>query len=98
MPTNMRNTLRPILAAAALLVLAGCAAHGGQGPYAQSAYGQQMDWQCIGGTVVGGVAGAAIGNQIGGGRGRTLMTGVGAAGGALAGSELACPGGSGLMR
>lgn len=40
------------------------------------------------GAVAGGVAGALIGNQIGGGSGRTVMTVVGAGGGAYAGHEI----------
>ena len=85
--------IRPGAALGALLVLSACASQGGYDPRTGQ-YQQGPDWQCIGGTVAGGVAGAAIGNQIGGGTGRALMTGVGAAGGALAGKELACPGGS----
>ena len=40
------------------------------------------------GAVVGGVTGAAVGNQIGRGNGNTAMTILGAAGGALAGNEI----------
>lgn len=40
------------------------------------------------GAVAGGVAGALIGNQVGGGSGRTVMTVVGAGGGAYAGHEI----------
>jgi uncharacterized protein YcfJ len=40
------------------------------------------------GAVLGGVAGAVIGHQVGGGSGRTAATVVGAAGGALVGHEL----------
>lgn len=42
-----------------------------------------------GAAIVGGIAGAIIGNQFGSGSGRTLMTGAGAVGGALLGSNLA---------
>ncbi len=78
------------LAAAAMLTLSACAANGYGYQPRTAQYQQNPDWQCIGATVVGGVAGAALGNQIGSGRGRTLMTGAGAAGGALAGHQLAC--------
>jgi outer membrane lipoprotein SlyB len=40
------------------------------------------------GAVAGGVLGAVVGNQMGGGNGRTVMTVVGAAGGAYAGNEV----------
>lgn len=42
-----------------------------------------------GGLALGGIAGAAIGNQIGGGRGRQAATAVGAVVGALTGEHLA---------
>lgn len=81
------------LVASALVALSACAAQGGYNTRSSSYYGQQQygtDWTCIGGTVAGGVVGAVVGNQFGGGTGRTVLTGVGAAGGALAGHELAC--------
>lgn len=40
------------------------------------------------GAVAGGVAGALLGNQVGGGSGRTVMTIAGGAGGAYVGNEL----------
>ncbi|MBI3937270.1 MAG: glycine zipper 2TM domain-containing protein [Betaproteobacteria bacterium] len=40
------------------------------------------------GAAAGGVVGGMLGNQIGGGSGRTAMTIIGAAGGALAGNEI----------
>ncbi|HEX7324876.1 MAG TPA: glycine zipper 2TM domain-containing protein [Rhodanobacteraceae bacterium] len=46
------------------------------------------DQHQIGGAVVGGVLGALAGHLIGGGRGRTLATVAGAAGGAFAGHEI----------
>lgn len=42
----------------------------------------------IGGAVVGGLVGGLLGHQVGGGRGRTLATLAGAAGGAFAGHEI----------
>ncbi|HEX5960822.1 MAG TPA: glycine zipper 2TM domain-containing protein [Rhodanobacteraceae bacterium] len=42
----------------------------------------------IGGAVVGGLVGALAGSQIGGGKGKTLATVAGAAGGAYAGHEI----------
>lgn len=41
------------------------------------------------GAVVGGLAGAAAGDQFGKGRGNTIMTGIGAVGGAAAGQRIA---------
>jgi outer membrane lipoprotein SlyB len=43
----------------------------------------------IAGAVVGGLVGGLVGNQIGNGTGRDVATGLGAAGGAIAGSRLA---------
>jgi uncharacterized protein YcfJ len=42
----------------------------------------------IAGTVIGAVAGGAIGNQVGGGRGRDLATVAGAIGGGVAGNKI----------
>jgi len=42
----------------------------------------------IAGTVIGAVAGGAIGNQVGGGRGRDLATVAGAIGGGVAGKKI----------
>lgn len=42
-----------------------------------------------GAAIVGGLAGAILGNQFGKGSGKTLMTGAGAVGGAVLGSKLA---------
>lgn len=42
----------------------------------------------IAGTVIGAVAGGAIGNQVGGGRGRDLATVAGAIGGGIAGKKI----------
>lgn len=43
----------------------------------------------VGGAAVGAVAGGILGNQVGGGRGRTLATIAGVAGGAVAGNAIA---------
>ena len=42
----------------------------------------------IAGPVVGAVVGGVVGNQIGGGSGKDIATGVGAAGGAIAGHKM----------
>lgn len=41
------------------------------------------------GTVIGGIVGGVLGHQVGGGRGKDIATGVGAVGGALAGTAIA---------
>jgi outer membrane lipoprotein SlyB len=43
----------------------------------------------LAGTILGGVAGAAVGNQFGNGSGKAVMTGAGALGGAMIGSNIA---------
>ncbi|MEP6790004.1 MAG: glycine zipper 2TM domain-containing protein, partial [Ramlibacter sp.] len=43
----------------------------------------------IGGTVIGGVAGGLLGNQVGGGHGREAATALGAVVGALTGNNIA---------
>jgi hypothetical protein len=93
MQASALRWIRPGAALGALLVLSACATQGGYDPRTGQ-YQQGTDWQCIGGTVAGGVAGAVVGSQFGGGTGQDVMTGVGAAGGALAGRELACRDGS----
>jgi uncharacterized protein YcfJ len=47
-----------------------------------------QDSHRITGTVLGGVAGGVLGHQIGGGKGKTLATVAGAAGGAYAGNQV----------
>ena len=42
----------------------------------------------IAGPVIGAVVGGVVGNQIGGGSGKDVATGVGAAGGAIAGHKM----------
>ena len=49
---------------------------------------EPKDEHRIAGTVIGGVVGAAVGNQFGGGKGKTLATVAGAAGGAYAGNRV----------
>ena len=43
----------------------------------------------VAGAVVGGIAGAVVGNQFGKGSGNAVMTGAGAVGGAMLGSQMA---------
>ena len=53
------------------------------------AAGGQRPSTNVGGAAVGAVAGGILGNQVGGGRGRTLATIAGVAGGAVAGNAIA---------
>lgn len=64
---------------AAAAVLQGCA----NTPYQQKQVG------CAGATVAGALAGAAVGNQLGGGSGKDILTAGGAAAGGLAGNNAA---------
>jgi uncharacterized protein YcfJ len=49
---------------------------------------QPSDKHQIAGMAIGGVAGGLLGNQIGGGKGKTIATVAGAAGGAYAGKKV----------
>ncbi len=71
---------------AASLLAAACGPAGT--PYQQAQ--RQHEIACLGGTLGGALVGGAVGNQFGGGSGRDIMTGAGAAGGAVAGSRYAC--------
>src|SRR2546427_679049 len=79
METTSKPRLHPLLTAAAISVTvfsaAGVAALTGLLPHSS-------------GTIGGGIAGAVLGNQFGHGTGRSIMTVLGAAGGALAGKEI----------
>lgn len=50
---------------------------------------QRTDSRDYGGAVIGGIAGALLGNQVGGGHGREAATAVGAVVGAMTGDNLA---------
>jgi len=67
-----RKALAPLAAAA--IILAGCTDDAGQKETA--------------GTVLGGVAGAVLGSQVGGGSGRIVAVAVGTLAGAMIGSEI----------
>jgi outer membrane lipoprotein SlyB len=47
------------------------------------------------GTIIGGIAGGVLGNQVGGGKGRTLATVAGAVGGGYAGNRIGANSGHG---
>jgi uncharacterized protein YcfJ len=48
---------------------------------------QQRQVGCAGATVTGALVGGALGNQLGGGSGKDILTAGGAAAGAIAGSQ-----------
>jgi len=52
------------------------------------AHKQSSDTHRIAGTAIGAVAGGLIGNQVGGGKGKTLATVAGAVGGGYAGNKI----------
>jgi outer membrane lipoprotein SlyB len=47
------------------------------------------------GTIIGGIAGGVLGNQVGGGKGKTLATVAGAVGGGYAGNRIGANSGRG---
>lgn len=49
---------------------------------------QQPQQRSAGGSIIGGIAGALIGNQVGGGSGRAVATAAGAIGGAIVGDRV----------
>jgi uncharacterized protein YcfJ len=64
---------------AAVAVLQGCA----------NTPQQQKEVGCVGAGVAGALAGAAVGNQLGGGSGKDILTAGGAVAGGLAGNNAA---------
>ncbi len=70
-----------VLVATAALGLSACAPATTQ---------NQRNANCVVGTAGGAALGGILGNQIGGGTGRTLATAAGATAGGLAGSSAAC--------
>lgn len=73
----------PSLAVTALgiaMLGAGCTQSGHLSPEAK----------CIGGTVAGAAAGGLLGNQVGGGTGKTLATVAGAGAGGYVGNRIGC--------
>lgn len=73
---------------ALVLALAGGLSACSQDPAQRAA--NTRDVECAGGTFTGTLIGAALGNQVGGGSGRTVATVAGGAAGAYAGQKVAC--------
>jgi outer membrane lipoprotein SlyB len=103
MSAAMQRLIATALMGAALAVLAGCAAHGhprhplGETEQEQVRYGYiakidsvqiEGDHQTGVGAVIGGVGGALLGAQFGGGSARGIATVLGAVGGAFAGDAI----------
>jgi len=75
-----------IAIAVASLALAGCQSMPGSGGHSST----KSDFGCIAGTVGGAIVGTMLGSTIGGGRGRTIASAAGLAGGGYLGNRMAC--------
>lgn len=71
-------------------VCAGVLAACGPAPTPQQQAARQHEIACLGGTLSGALIGGAIGNQFGGGSGKTILTAAGAAAGGIEGQRFAC--------
>lgn len=74
------------------LVLAGAGALTacGPAPTPQQQAARQHEIACLSGTLGGALIGGAIGNQFGGGSGKSILTAAGAAAGGFEGQRYAC--------
>lgn len=81
----MKRTLI-VLSAFGLAALQAC------GPAATPEQQRQREHEisCLSGTIGGALIGGAIGNQFGGGAGKSILTAAGAGAGAVAGDRYAC--------
>ncbi len=69
---------------------AGALAACGPAPTPQQQAARQHEIACLSGTLGGALIGGAIGNQFGGGSGKTILTAAGAAAGGFEGQRYAC--------
>ena len=69
---------------------AGLLAACGPAPTPQQQAARQHEIACLSGTLGGALIGGAIGNQFGGGSGKSILTGAGAAAGGISGARFAC--------
>ncbi len=67
-------------------LLAAC----GPAPTPQQQAARQHEIACLSGTLGGALIGGAIGNQFGGGSGKSILTAAGAAAGGFEGQRYAC--------
>lgn len=68
-----------------LATLAAC-----QSPSGSHSRAQNTEFNCVAGTVGGAVIGGLLGSTVGGGRGRTAATAVGAGAGGYIGNTMGC--------
>ncbi len=73
-----------------LLGSAGALAACGPAPTPQQQAARQHEIACLSGTLGGALIGGAIGNQFGGGSGKSILTAAGAAAGGIEGNRYAC--------
>lgn len=73
-----------------LLGTAGALAACGPAPTPQQQAARQHEIACLSGTLGGALIGGAIGNQFGGGSGKSILTAAGAAAGGIEGNRFAC--------
>ncbi len=73
-----------------MLGTAGALAACGPAPTPQQQAARQHEIACLSGTLGGALIGGVIGNQFGGGSGKAILTGAGAAAGAVEGNRFAC--------
>lgn len=83
-----RRTTSKVALVAALIGLGTLSAC--QAPSASSGNSRNAEFNCIAGTVGGAIVGGLLGSTIGGGRGRTAMTAVGAGAGGYIGNQMGC--------
>jgi uncharacterized protein YcfJ len=69
---------------------AGALAACGPAPTPQQQAARQHEIACLSGTLGGALIGGAIGNQFGGGSGKSILTAAGAAAGGFEGQRYAC--------
>ena len=82
-----KKTNKAMLTAALLSmgVLAAC-----QAPSGSQGHSRNAEFNCIAGTVGGAIVGGLLGSTIGGGRGRTAATAIGAGAGGYIGNSMGC--------
>ncbi|MEM1004653.1 MAG: glycine zipper 2TM domain-containing protein [Pseudomonadota bacterium] len=75
---------------ALIMTGAGLMAACGPAPTPQQQAARQHDIACLSGTLGGALIGGAIGNQFGGGSGKSILTAAGAAAGGFEGQRFTC--------
>lgn len=85
MKRSSGNKAMLTIALISLGALAGC-----QAPSGTSSHSRNAEFNCIAGTVGGAVVGGLLGSTIGGGRGRTAATAIGAGAGGYIGNTMGC--------